>query len=148
MFEDFERGLERLATQDLGPLDPVVLGSDIKQLSGIIDRLEAQRARRIEQFDRDRGFGPSGDTSTTSWLRNHCHLSGFSADRQVKLTRQLPELEATQKALEAGQIGIEHALEIARATDDIGVQVEPELLAAAKQKDPAEVRQTAKEIRH
>jgi len=148
MFDHFERGLALLAAQDLGPVDPVDVGSDIKQISRVINRLEAQRARRIERFDRDRGFGPSGATSTTSWLRNNCRLSGGSADKQVRLARQLPELEATQKALENGEIGIEHALEIAVATSDLGVAAEGELLSAAHFADPVELREKAKEIRH
>src|SRR5205085_12094742 len=107
MFDCFEQGLAALAEQDLGPVDPVDLGSDIKRISSVLNRLEAQRARRIEQFDRYNGFGPSGDTSTTSWLRNNCQLSGFAADKHVKLARQLPELQATQQALETGEIGAE-----------------------------------------
>jgi len=69
-------------------------------------------ARRVELFDRERAFGCTGDTSTTDWLRNNCNLSGFSADRHLKFARQLPALEATQKALDSGEIGIEHALEL------------------------------------
>jgi hypothetical protein len=144
----FEEGLALLSSEDLGPIAPVDLGCHIKQIRGFIDRLEAQCARRVELFDRERGFASTADSSTTSWLRNNCHLSGFSADRHLKLARQLPELEATQKALVAGEIGIEHALEIARATDDIGVGAEAELLSAAREKDPSDVRQAAKEIRH
>ena len=143
-----DKGLALLAENDLGPVPPEDLGLDIKAIRSRIDRLEAQCARRVEQFDRCRGFGPSGDTSTTNWLRNHCHMSGFSADKHLKFARQLPELEGTQKALESGAIGIEHALEIARATEDLGSGAERELLLAAKVQDPAELRQTAKQIRH
>ncbi|MEP7105793.1 MAG: DUF222 domain-containing protein, partial [Chloroflexota bacterium] len=35
--------------------------------------------------------------------------------------------------METGQIGIEHALEIARATDDLGAGAEAELLSAARE---------------
>jgi len=146
--EDFERGLGLLSEQDISAVAPLQLGADIKRIRGIINRAEAQCVRRVEVFDREDAYASSGDTSTTSWLRNHCQLSGFSADKHVKLARQLPELQATQQALESGQIGIEHALEVARATDDMGAGAEAELLAAARSKDPAEVRQTAREIRH
>src|ERR671936_2298164 len=98
-----DEGLALLSAQDLAPVDPILMGSDIKRMTAAMNRFEAQRARRIEQFDRDRGFGPSGDTSTTSWLRNNCQMSGASADKQVKLARQLPELQETQKALAAGE---------------------------------------------
>jgi hypothetical protein len=143
----FEAGLALLASQDIDPIAPLQLGCDIKALRGVIDRLEAQCARRVELFDRDRGYAPSGDGSATNWLRHHCNMSGATADRHVKFARQLPDLEKTQQALESGQIGIEHALEIARATEDMGAAAEGELLEAARSKDPVEVRQVAKELR-
>src|SRR5712692_1659017 len=111
----FEAALALLANQDLDPVPPVLLGCDIKALRSLIDRLEAQCARRVERFDRDRGYAPSGEGSATNWLRQHCHMSGAAAERHVKFARQLPDLEKTQAALASGQIGIEHALEIARA---------------------------------
>ena len=120
----------------------------IKSLTAISDGALAERARWVEAFDREQGFLESGDTSTTNWLRNNCHLSGGSADGQVRLARQLPELQETQKALVAGEIGIEHAVEIARATNDLGAAAEGELLSAARSKDPVELRETAREIRH
>jgi len=144
----FEAALALLANQDLDPVPPVQLGCDIKALRSLIDRLEAQCARRVERFDRDRGYAPSGDGSATNWLRRHCHMSGATADRHVKFARQLPDLEKTQAALASGQIGIEHALEIARATEDMGAGAEGELLEAARSKDPLEVRQVARELRH
>jgi len=141
-------GIALLAKDEPSAVAPVALGDDIKAIRSAIDRLEAQCARRVELFDRERAFGCTGNSSTTDWLRNNCKLSGFSADRHVKFARQLPELEATQKALDSGEIGIEHALEIARATDDMGARAEAELLSAARAKDPAEVRQAARELRH
>ncbi|HLQ61815.1 MAG TPA: DUF222 domain-containing protein [Candidatus Acidoferrales bacterium] len=144
----FARGLELLSRQDLDGIAPVDLGQDVKRISGVIDRLQLERARRVELFDRGRGFGPSGHATATSWIRNECKMSGFAADQQVKLARQLPELESTSRALAAGEIGIEHALEIARATQDLGLTAEGELLSVAKEKDPAEVRLAARDLRH
>src|SRR5712692_9726505 len=143
-----EEGLALVSGVDLDGIAPVEIGPRLEAISRFLSRAEAERARWVEAFDRGRGFGPSGDTSTTSWLRNHCHLSGFSADRQVKLARQLPELESTSKALAAGEIGIEHALEIARATQDLGPAAEGELLSVAREKDPAQVRLAARDLRH
>jgi hypothetical protein len=146
--EHFAQGLGLLAQQDISAVPPRQLGTDIQRIRGVINRAEAQCVRRVELFDREQAYGSSGDSSTTNWLRNNCQLSGFAADKHVKLARQLPELQATQRALESGEIGIEHALEVARATDDMGAAAEAELLSAARTKDPAEVRQAAREIRH
>ncbi len=146
--EHLQRGLALLRQVDLDSLRPGDIGDRLKTIHGLSDRLQAEGVRWIEAFDRDRGFASSGDTSTTSWLRNHCQMSGFSADRQVKLARQLPVLGSTSKALAAGEIGIEHAVEIARATQDLGLAAEGELLSVAKEKDPAEVRLAARDLRH
>src|SRR5712692_599307 len=143
-----EEGLEELRREDLDGIRPVEMGERIKRMRGFADRYGAEILRRVEAFDRDRGFAPSGATSTVSWMRSECNLSGFSADRQVKLARQLPVLGSTCKALAAGEIGIEHAEEIARATQDLGAAAEGELLWVAKEKDPAEVRLAARDLRH
>ena len=148
MFDELERGLATLACVDLETLSIDQVAAGIKTLSSFDTRLLAERARWVRSFDRAKGFIESGDTSTTSWLRNNCHMSGGSADGQVRLARQLPELQATQTALAAGEIGIEHAVEIARATNDLGVAAEAELLSAARTQDPVELRETAREIRH
>ena len=140
-----ERGLALIASQDIDPIPPLGLGEDIKALSGLMDRLGLQRTRRLAVFESDGGHGASGDGSAIDWLRRECHLPGFEAERQMKLARQLPDLEETQKAVEAGQIGMEHALEIARATDDMGLGTEGELLQVAAEKDPGQLRQAAKE---
>ncbi|HLQ62557.1 MAG TPA: hypothetical protein VK131_11910, partial [Candidatus Acidoferrales bacterium] len=108
--EHFEKGLALLQPVDLDTLRPTDIGERIKAIHRVGDRLQAEGARWVEVFDRERGFGPSGHTSSVSWMRNECRMSGFAADRQVKLARQLPELESTSKALAAGEIGIEHAL--------------------------------------
>jgi len=144
----FEEGLEELRREDLDGIRPVEMGERIKGMRGFADRFGAEILRRVEAFDRDRGFAPSGATSTVSWMRSECNLSGFAADRQVKLARQLPVLGSTCRALAAGEIGIEHAEEIARATQELGAAAEGELLSVAKEKDPAEVRLAARDLRH
>ena len=148
MFEALQRELVAVQSVDVSILSPAQIADGIKTLTAISDGSLALRARLVETFDREQGFIESGDTSTTSWLRNNCHMSGGSADGQVRLARQLPELQAIQTALAAGEIGIEHAVEIARATNDLGLAAEAELLSAARTQDPVELRETAREIRH
>ena len=97
-----EQGLVLFAGEDPGAIRPAELGDQIKPLRGFIDRLEVQAARRVERFDKDDLCSRHGDTSTTSWLRRNCKLSGGSADRRVRLARQVPELTATQEAVESG----------------------------------------------
>jgi hypothetical protein len=138
-----KQGLALIAGQDIAPIPPVELGEDIKVLSGLMDRLALQRSRRLAVFEGDGGHGATGDGSAIDWLRRECHLPGFEAECQMKLARQLPDLEETRNAVESGEIGMEHALEIARATDDMGTRAQGELLQVAAQKDPGQLRQAA-----
>jgi hypothetical protein len=143
-----KQALAVIAAQDIDPIPPVELGKDIKVLSGLMDHLALQRSRRLAVFESDGGHGATGDGSAIDWLRRECHLPGFEAERQIKFARQLPDLEETRNAVESGEIGMEHALEIARATDDMGTRAQGELLQVAAQKDPGQLRQAAREIRH
>src|SRR5712692_1013205 len=124
------------------------LGADLQTIRGAVDQLEVQSARRVERFDRERGYDPEGDLSTTGWLRRRCRLSGAAASQQVELARRLPELEPTVQALESGQIGFEHALEISRAVADLGQGAQKPLLEAAHRQDPHQLRDAARDLRH
>src|ERR1700737_4267346 len=97
-----KQALAVIAAQDIDPIPPVELGEDIKTLSGVINLVSLQRARRLAVFESDGGHGATGDGSAIDWLRRECHLPGFEAERQMKFARQLPHLEETQKAVVSG----------------------------------------------
>ena len=103
-------------------------------------------------FDRRQVFYELGEHSTVDWIRTHTHLSGASADSQVTLARQLETLEPTLEAVQQGDISFEHALHIARQLKDLPestvVPAQAELLEAAAEGDPRELRKLGQEIRH
>ena len=144
----FNAGLGLLDGQVVDGLDAVDLGADIERLQLVVNLLQLQSARRLRRFDSDGGFRAGAETSTVDWLRDHGRMSAGSALKQVRLARQLDDLESTVEAVETGQVGFEHALEVANATTDLGAESEAELLETAAVASPEEVRQAARVIRH
>ena len=140
-------GLELMSAQDVDPLPADVLGFDIALLQRAVGLLQLQSARRVRRFDQDGGYAASGSATAVDWLRDQGLMSTGSAVKQVKLARQLEELQSTVEAVESGQVGFEHALEVASATADLGAAVETELLETAVAASPEEVRGAARGIR-
>src|SRR5579859_5275836 len=116
------------------------LGDHLLHLRHRIDRLESLFASALLRFDHSRQFASAGSTSSTSWVRSHCLLSGPASAQRVTLARHLPQLPQTQAALADGQIGFQNASLITQAASRLGDQAvraaEPFLLPAARQLDP------------
>jgi hypothetical protein len=144
--------LEELQAVDLDSLAPEQLGAELKFIRASVDLLELQAARRVAAFDRREAFYELGEHSTIDWIRSNTHVSAASADSQVTLARQLEALEPTVEAVELGDISFEHALTIARQLKDLPESAElaaqSELLQAAAESDPRELRKLGEEIRH
>src|ERR1700736_522885 len=144
--------LEELQTVEVDSLAPEQLGAELKFIRASVDLLELQAARRVAAFDRREAFYELGEHSTIDWIRANTHVSAASADSQVTLARQLETLEPTVEAVEQGDISFEHALTIARQLKDLPetacVPAQAELLRAAAESDPKELRKVGEEIRH
>jgi hypothetical protein len=144
--------LESLQQVDVESLAADELGAEIKFIRSTVDLLELQAARRVAAFDRREAFYELGEHSTIDWIRANTHVSAASADSRLTLARQLDTLEPTVEAVELGDISFEHALTIARQLQDLpesaGVPAQSELLQAAAEKDPKELRKLGAEIRH
>jgi hypothetical protein len=144
--------LEELEAVDVDSLSAEELGAELKFIRASVDLLELQAARRVAAFDRREAFYELGQHSTLDWIRANTHVSAASADSQVTLARQLEALEPTIEAVEQGDISFEHALAIARQLKDLpeaaGRPAQAELLQAAAESDPRELRRVGEEIRH
>src|ERR1700736_3173442 len=144
--------LEELEAVDVESLAPDRLGAELKFIRSTVDLLELQAARRVASFDRRQAFYELGEHSTLDWIRTNTHVSAASADSRLTLARQLETLEPTIEAVEQGDISFEHALTIARQLKDLPESAEPaaqtELLRAAAESDPQELRKLGEEIRH
>lgn len=52
--------IDRLAQEDLELVPAISLSHDLRGLRSAIDRMEAEFSRRLERFDRNQGYVPSG----------------------------------------------------------------------------------------
>jgi len=140
--------LEEFRGVDVESLSPDQLGDGLKCLRSTSDLVELESARWMAAFDRNQAFIELGEHSAIDWLKNNTHISAASADSQLTLARQLDSMEPTVEAVEQGDISFEHALQIARQLEDLPDKAQAELLEAATQQDPRELRKLGDAIRH
>lgn len=112
------------------------LGDDLVALRHQIDRLEAQFVRRVGRFHRQKGALAESATSTVSWLRGSCGLTGDAASERVRMGRVLDELPRTAASFAAGRAPFRNVALIARLADTVGaaatVPFERTLVSAAE----------------
>ncbi|MGI9647580.1 MAG: DUF222 domain-containing protein, partial [Acidimicrobiia bacterium] len=102
-------------------IDDRQLEEDLVELDLQINRLAAQRSRRLSEVDRRRSYEDHGYLSTTAWLRDRCRITGREAARRIHRARALTGMAATASAYRDG---------------DLAVQV-VDLLALARKAHPA-----------
>ena len=144
--------IDECAAEPVGQFSDAALAEDLLELRRAADRLEAEFARRLERFDRKRGFAAEGAISTASWLRHRCGLSGAAASERVAIARHLAQLPLTAEALARGEIGYDHARVITRTAESVGDETmrgaEHILVDAAQRLDPARLQVAADHLRH
>lgn len=149
---ELEATVDVLAHESLEARRVEDLGSDVLSISRTMDRLEAERVRRLRRFEELGGPAKDGATSTTSWLRWKCRMSGPAAAERVEVARQLPQLAGTKAALETGEISFQHAAAVARSVTDVGIDAvkhaEQDLLHAARDVDAGRFRHFTESLRH
>jgi len=140
------------ADEDASALPAEALAEELVELRRAIDRLEYEFVRRLQPFDRLRGYEGEGAVTLVGWLRWKCHLRAGAASERVTLARHLPALKGTEQAFAAGEISYHHAAAIAHAAEEVGAdvvsQVEPSLLESARKLDPQRLRLVTRHLRH
>ncbi len=143
--------IDALVSEDIDGFDDPALGEDVVVLSRDIERLQAERGRRLSRFARRRGHLAEGAASIVSWVRQRCRMSGGAAAEVVTTARHLEELPETARALREGGIGYQHASVIAHAARDLGDEevrkAEPILVEAARNLDVRQLREVTLRLR-
>jgi hypothetical protein len=143
--------IDVLAAEDLDGVDDAALGESIVALSCDLDRIQAERGRRLARFARRHGHLAEGAASIVSWARQRCRMSGGAAAAMVTTARHLEELPATARALRDGEIGYQHASVIAHAARDLGDErvreAEHILVPAARSLDVRQLREVTLRLR-
>ena len=111
--------LAGLAALGPGVTDAVTLLGQVRDLAGFIDRAQGQLARLTAAVDAVDGASEAGYSSTAAFLRHGCGRSAARAGELVATGRALRSLEATEKALMAGEISFDAAHVIGRTAAQI-----------------------------
>src|ERR1700694_479158 len=149
---ELNRILDSLGAEDLGSLPSSSLGDDLKGLSRVGSRIDAESSRRLHHFDKNQGYAPSGALSAQAWLRWQCNLTSATASEHVQVSRQMASLPQTEAAFSQGEITFRHAALIARTAGQLGEkfdsQAETILVNAAKELDPWRLKRATLFLRH
>ena len=97
--------------------DPAVMadGETIEWLHRQLARLEAATTRAVAAFDARRDWEADGARSAAAWITTRCHLPSASAQRRVRLGRELRHLAVVEAAWLAGDITASHVDVLAAA---------------------------------
>ena len=123
--------IQALETEDLESLSPEGLGEDLIRFEDISRSFEAERARRLGEFDERKGYVLFGHPSTVSFLRHHARMSGSRAKLLVSMARMARRFKSTYLSWKHGQISTDQAHQLFRAaeqTPDKYPDAEPVLL--------------------
>lgn len=144
--------IDRLAQEDLELVPAISLSDDLRGLRSAIDRMEAEFSRRLERFDRNQGYVPSGHCSAAGWLNDECRMTRSTAWERVRQARRLAELPATSEAFAAGEVNLAHVGVITRSAEQVGCEAlrdaEPIRLEAARRLDARQLRYVTAQLRH
>jgi hypothetical protein len=144
-----DAALAELARLDPAALDAACLMDQIGDLARFISQAQGQLSRLTATLDATGGAAEAGHKSASAFLRTRCGLAPGRAAGVVATARGLRDLEATEKALDAGTISFDQAQVIVRVAGDLGeasAQAEQVLLDHAPGLDTARFRQFADEV--
>src|SRR3984893_8255441 len=149
---ELDRILDLLGKEDLHLLPSESLGDDLKGLTRIGNRIDAEGSRRLHRFDKDQGYAPSGALTAQAWLRWQCNFTAATAAERVQVSRQLDSLPKTELAFSQGEISYRHTALIARTASQLGdkfdSQAETIMVNAAKELDPWRLKRASMFLRH
>ena len=144
-----DAALAELARLDPAALDAAALMGQITDLATFISQAQGQLSRLAATLDATGGAAEAGCKSASAFLRTRCGLAPGRAAGVVAAARGLRELEATEKALHAGEISFDQAQVIIQAAAGLGEAAglaERVLLDHAPGLDTARFRQFAAEV--
>ena len=133
-----------LVSESIEGLTTHALGEDLVEIGRAIDRLEAERLRRLHRFDAEHGGYADGGGTTMSWLRRACGMTVRAAAYRVHLARTLGQMPATLDSARTGRASFTNVAMIAHLAGDVGVEqvapYEDVLVEAAESFEPRQMR--------
>jgi hypothetical protein len=108
-----DSAVDELAALDVDGLDDATVATGLVDVRRVRARLAAVEARLIGEVDRRRHWAAERYRSTAAWLAASDNTSVTGAREDVRLARRLRSMPATEAALAAGDISVDHAPRLA-----------------------------------
>jgi hypothetical protein len=128
------------------------LGDVLVAMRHEIDRLEAEFARGLRDFDELKEYRREGATSSVAWMKSRCGLSGGGAAQRMDIARDLSSIAGADERFRDGRISFHNAAVLARTAAEIGPEAaaiaSPALVDAALKVDPDRMRLIGRQLRH
>lgn len=95
---------DELRTQDLRYLGDEELASDLDEIERAVRVLEAERSRRLAEFERRGAHTDDGFLSLSSWLVARHRVAPSTASRRVRVARSLAAMPQAAEAFSGGEL--------------------------------------------
>lgn len=112
--ERLEAALDALAAVELAGASDGEVARHAVALDAAGAKLATLQARAVAEVDARRVWAADGSRSCAAWLARHRRADRARCGAMVRLGRALRSMADTDAALAAGEIGVEHARELAR----------------------------------
>jgi len=135
--------MDELRLQDLRFLGDDDLASDLDEIERVVRVLEAERARRLAEFERRRAHENDGFLSVSAWLVARHRVAPSTATRRIRMARSLESMPQAAEAFSGGEVSDSAVGLLASAREsfpDAFTRCEEALLQAARTLPVAELR--------
>lgn len=140
--------VEGVAGVDTGGWSGAARSADLVELLEASERLQAVALARLADWDASGAWAEDGAPSAVAWLAHRASLTKHRAASLVRSARLLHTHERTAKALDVGDVTVEHVDLLARAArhrEEVFAEHEDTLLDAAQALAPESFRHA---VRH
>jgi hypothetical protein len=105
--------------EDLDELPVESVGESLVRLEGHVQQLEAERCRRIANFDDREGHDVFGYPSAIAFLKDKCRMTGARAKHLVSVARAARRFQSTFLSWKHRQISTDQAQLLFRASEQL-----------------------------
>src|SRR5437588_2177899 len=114
-----------------------------------IDELELQFSRLAARFDKGPHWEQEGSNSPIDWIRFNCHMTSNAAGARIAVGENLDRMAESTQAMQAGEIGFTHLVDMARTAEAVGDAFdETKLLELARENSPGKFHYKCMHYRH
>lgn len=118
LIESIRATAEHLSATDLDDVAPQDLGQLLQAMERARAAVDAAANAVLDRFDATGASAYDGLRSTSSWLRQHCQMTGATSSRRVRTARALRHLPEVADGFRTGRFSADQADLFARNHND------------------------------